>query len=105
MATGPSDAARGAQLYDSRCSSCHSLDQNLVGPRHRGVYGRRAGSLDDFTYSPALKQAQITWNDETLDRWLAAPRRLVPGVRMCFSVSNSADRRALIEYLKSDAAQ
>ncbi len=104
-AASVNDAARGAKLYDARCSACHSVDQNLIGPRHRGVYGRRAGSLVDYQYSDALSHSPIVWNDDTLDRWLASPRSFVPGSRMCIKVSASDDRRALIEYLKSDAVR
>lgn len=104
-ATGINDATRGAKIYDARCSSCHSIDENLVGPRHRGVYGRKAGSLTDFQYSNALRHATVTWDDETLDHWLAGPRSFIPGSRMCVRVSSSDDRHALIEYLKSDAVR
>ena len=95
------DAAHGAELYNSRCIACHSPDANRVGPRHRGVFGRRAGSLPDFNYSKAVKDADIVWNDQTLERWLANPQALIPGQRMNFRVSDPTDRTDIIAYLKT----
>jgi cytochrome c len=50
------DAERGRQVYESKCIACHSLDVNRVGPRHRDVFGRQAGFVDDYRYSKALKE-------------------------------------------------
>ena len=66
------------------CQDCHSLDENDVGPRHRGVFGRKAGSLPDYDYSDALKSANIVWNEETLDKWLTDPQAVAPGARCSF---------------------
>ena len=96
------DAARGEQLYEA-CQDCHSLDKNDVGPRHRGVFGRKAGSLADYSYSDALKSANIVWDEETLDRWLTDPQAFVPGVRMFFHLPNAQDRADVIAFLKERA--
>src|ERR1700750_1761040 len=64
------DAKRGEVLYQ-RCEGCHSIDQNGVGPMHRGVVGRAAGTVAGYHYSPALKNAKVIWTEQTLDRWLA----------------------------------
>ena len=90
---------RGAQAYESRCTGCHSVEQNRVGPRHAGVFGRKAGALRDFDYSPALKAAGFKWDTARLDRWLADPEALVPGQRMGFSVSDPVVRADLVAYL------
>jgi len=95
------DAARGKQLYESRCIACHSVDENRVGPAHKGVFGRKAGSAKGYDYSPALKKSKVIWNEKTLDRWLANPERLIPGQKMGFSVPDARDRADLIDYLKS----
>jgi cytochrome c len=95
------DATHGAALYNSRCIACHSPDANRVGPKHRGVFGRRAGALPDFNYSRAVRDADIVWNDQTLERWLANPQALIPGQRMNFRVSDPADRTDIIAYLKT----
>ena len=95
------DAAHGQQLYESRCIACHSPDANRVGPMHRGVFGRKAGSLPNYTYSKALKGAAFVWDDETLDKWLTTPQAFVPGQKMNFKVAKAEDRADLIAYLKS----
>ncbi|MDQ2929040.1 MAG: c-type cytochrome, partial [Pseudomonadota bacterium] len=93
------DAARGKTLYQA-CAACHSIDENDVGPRHRGVVGRPAGSLADYAYSPALKRSGITWNEATLNRWLVNPSALVPGTKMFFKVDDAQARADIIAYLK-----
>ena len=93
------DAARGKSLYLG-CESCHSIDDNDVGPRHRGVVGRRAGSVSDYAYSSALRQSGLTWNEATLDRWLSNPSALVPGTKMYFKIDDAQQRADLIAYLR-----
>lgn len=96
------DAARGAKVYQD-CMLCHSLDRNEIGPRHRGVFGRKAGSLADYDYSPALTASNIVWNEATLDRWLTDPQAFVPGTKMSFSVDDAQDRADVIAFLKQQA--
>lgn len=95
------DVKHGQELYSSRCFACHSIDANRVGPAHRGVFGRKAGSVADYDYSPALKKSTVIWNEKTLDRWLTDPEKLIPGQKMGYSVSDAKDRADLIAYLKS----
>lgn len=102
VAAGPAassgNAADGARLYQS-CMGCHSVDENDVGPMHRGVVGRPAGSVPGYAYSAALKNSGLTWTPENLDRWLAGPQALVPGAKMYFSVGSAQDRADIISYL------
>ncbi len=98
------DAARGRQLYEDRCAVCHSIDAHRAGPRHRGVFGRRAGAAAGYDYSPALRGSGLIWNAPTLDRWLANPTALVPGTRMGTRVAEARDRRDIIAFLRSPAA-
>jgi len=97
-ATHAGDPERGRLVYQG-CMGCHSLDEDDVGPRHRGLLGRRAGSVPTYAYSPALKASALVWDASTLDRWLANPQALVPGTRMFFSMSNEAMRADVIAYL------
>ena len=97
------DPERGRALYESRCSGCHSIDQDRIGPRQRGVVGRKAGAVAGFEYSPALRASRIVWDAKTLDAWLANPERLIPGQRMNYSVPDGADRAALIAYLEANS--
>ncbi len=93
------DPARGKTLYQG-CSACHSIDDNDIGPKHRGVVGRRAGSVGDYNYSAALKASGLTWDRETLDRWLSNPSALVPGTKMYFKLDSAQDRADVIAYLE-----
>jgi cytochrome c len=101
-ALAQSDAAiKGKALYEARCSVCHSVDSNRIGPMHNGVFGRKAGSVAGYDYSAALKQSSVVWNEESLNRWLRNPESLIPGQKMAVSVPNEADRALLIDYLRS----
>lgn len=91
---------RGRVLFEKRCSGCHSLTQNREGPSLQGVYGRISGKAPEFAYSAALKKAHITWNEASLEPWLADPDALIPGNEMDFLVTSSQDRTDLISFLK-----
>jgi cytochrome c len=96
------DATRGKTLFEHRCTGCHSLDQNREGPHLRGVFGRISGTVPGFGYSPAIKQAHITWNEASLERWLADPDTLVSGNNMEFHVAKPQERSDLIQFLKEN---
>lgn len=98
------NAARGKKIYE-RCQGCHSIDRNRAGPRHRGLFGRRAGSVPGFDYSPAMRRSGIVWTAASLDRFLKAPTQVVPGTAMGFDgVKDARDRADLIAYLKAATA-
>lgn len=97
------DAQRGEQIY-STCSDCHSLDENEIGPKHRRIIGRRAGTVADYAYSPALRQSGIVWDEATLDKWLSNPQAMVPGSKMFFALREAQDRADVIAYLKRMSA-
>ena len=90
----------GKDLFERRCSGCHATEREKEGPRLRGVYGRRSGSVASFNYSDALKNAAITWDADTLDRWLTDPEKLVSGNDMAFRLVNPEERREIIQYLR-----
>ena len=96
------DAARGEQKF-IECGACHSLKAGvtIVGPSLAGVFGRKAGSLTDFRYSPAMRRSGITWTAQTLDTFIADPQKMVPGNRMAYAgLTDAADRADLISYLQ-----
>ena len=101
------DPARGAKIYE-RCGACHSIDRDRTGPHHAGLFGRRAGSVHGFPYSPAMKKAGangLVWNETTLDKFLQAPTKFVPGTRMGYAgVKDDQERADLIAYLKQATA-
>lgn len=95
----PPDAVRGAARFAERCSACHSLTANKIGPMLGGVLGRAAGTVPGYAYSDALRSARLDWTAATLDRWLADPRVFIPGSRMPVRVLEPNTRRDIIEYL------
>ncbi len=102
-ATG--DSARGAKTYEQKCTGCHSIDANRIGPAHRGVYGRKVGLAPGFAYSPGLKNSKIIWNDKTLDAWLTNPQGFIKGARMGFRLGDPAQRADVIAFLKTQTAK
>ena len=99
------DPVRGHALYQSRCTACHSLDHSRIGPAHRGVFDRIAGSVPDYDYSPAVKHSGVRWTAANLNRWLTDPQAFIPGQKMGYEVPDPVDRRDLIAFLASPAAR
>ncbi len=94
------NAERGEEIY-TRCLACHTLAHNRVGPRHCGLFGRKAGSAPNFQYSAAMKKYGVVWNEETLDRFIENPLKTVPGTKMGYAgVKDPQERADLIAYLK-----
>lgn len=104
QARADGNAATGATLFKQKCGLCHSTqaDQNRVGPSLFGVVGRKAGTVSSYNYSDAMKNSGLTWDDATLDSYLAGPRAKVPGTKMTFAgFSNESDRADVIAYLNT----
>ena len=102
MARADGNAARGANKFEE-CAACHKIErsEDSVGPDLHGVFGRKAGTLADFRYSPALKRSGITWTPQTLDTFLADPQKVVPANRMPYAgLADASDRADLIAYLQ-----
>jgi cytochrome c len=93
------DAQHGKALYETRCTSCHSIEYPGAGPAHKGLFGRKAGSSPGFAYSGALKDSKVVWSAQTLDKWLAGPEAFIPGQRMFVSVPDAVERADIIAYL------
>jgi cytochrome c len=95
----PGDAVRGKAVYESKCVACHSVAENRVGPKHQGVFGRRAGSAKDYEYSDALKSSRVIWNRDSLTRWLTDPEQTIAGQRMGYRLGDAKEREDIIAYL------
>lgn len=96
----------GAALFRQRCASCHVAAPNAtvrLAPNLVGIVGRKAGKVPGFNYSPALKASTITWTRASLNQFLQAPMRMVPGTRMVISVPDAAQRAAIVAYLARPA--
>ncbi|MDF8332900.1 c-type cytochrome [Novosphingobium cyanobacteriorum] len=100
----PTAAANAAPPAFGICKSCHAIEpgKTLIGPSLAGIYGAKAGDMQGYQASPALKAANLTWDEATLDKWLANPMALVPGTRMTYAgQTDPAKRQQIIAYLKT----
>ena len=95
------DPEKGKAVFE-QCAACHSLDGtgDYDGPTLKGIIGRKAGSLEDYRYSAAMKRSDVTWDAATLDKYVADPQAFIPGNRMAFAgIGDNAQRDDLIAYL------
>jgi nitrite reductase (NO-forming) len=100
------DAVAGRQVF-KKCQACHSLepDKTILGPSLAGIVGRKSGAEPNFNYSPAMKQAALTWDAATLDTYLMDPQKIVPGNRMPFpGLRTGQDRKDVIAFLAAPAS-
>ncbi len=95
------DPDNGKKLFD-QCAACHSLGEpgDFEGPMLKGVIGRKAGSLEEYRYSAAMKRSGVTWDAASLDKYVADPQAFIPGNRMAFAgIADQSQRDDLIAYL------
>jgi len=104
-AAAAADTDRGKQLFEKRCTGCHSLDQDKEGPRLRGVYGRKAGAVAGFPYSDGVKASHIVWDNASLDKWLANPDALIADNDMAFHVADAGERAEIIRFLQASSGK
>lgn len=103
-ASSPASALAAAPAAFGQCAACHSLEpgKHGIGPSLVGIYGTKAGDIPGYAFSPQLKASGLTWDDATLDKWLAGPMKLVPGTKMTYAGLSDAGKRAqLIAWLKT----
>jgi cytochrome c len=93
------DIAKGEAYFNKACLTCHAPGHS--GPPYTGLVGRKAGTVQGFGYSQALRNSNIVWSEETLDAWLRSPNELVPGNIMGISVRDPVSRANLVAYLKT----
>jgi cytochrome c len=97
-------AGDGAPAAFAQCKTCHAVekDKHGVGPSLFGVYGTKAGEITGFAFSAAMKNSGLTWDDATLDEYLTAPMKKIPGTKMSYAgQSDPAKRKEIIEYMKT----
>lgn len=98
------EAEEGQKIFKRVCFTCHTSDagKNKIGPSLHGVIGRKAGSVQGFAYSSAMKDANVTWDDQTLDKYLSDPKKFIPGNKMAYAgIKKEDERKEVIAYLKS----
>ncbi len=97
------DSGMGKKVFN-KCVACHSMepDQHMMGPSLHGLMGRKVGTVEGFVYSPAMEEADFTWNEETLSAFLEAPMQYLPGTTMPFGgLKKQEQREALNCYIDS----
>jgi cytochrome c len=106
MVAGPAVAAdvESGKTAFKKCALCHTTEagKNKVGPSLFGIVGRKSATLDNFNYSEAMKKFDHTWDEGTLDEYLADPRGMVPGTKMIFpGIKEKTERDDVIAYLET----
>jgi cytochrome c len=97
------DIEAGKKVFN-KCAACHSLEpgQHMMGPSLHGLMDRQVGTAEGFLYSPAMEEADFSWNEETLSAFLESPMQYLPGTTMPFGgLKKPEQREALYCYLKT----
>lgn len=103
-ATAAAAAPAGPPASFAVCAACHATvpGKNGLGPSLAGIWGEKAGAVPGFTFSQAMLDSGLTWNQGSLDRYLADPRGVVPGTKMAFGgVKDAAKRQEIIDYIRT----
>lgn len=102
QAAAEPDLAKGKRAYN-KCAACHTLQEgrHRIGPSLYGMFGRKAGAVENYAYSNAMKSSDVVWDDDTMDAYIANPRQFIPGTKMAFpGIRNEQERADLIAYLR-----
>ncbi|KAI0124891.1 cytochrome c-like domain-containing protein [Xylariales sp. AK1849] len=104
MGFSAGDSKKGANLFKTRCAQCHTLKEgegNKIGPSLHGLFGRKSGQVEGFSYTDANKSKGVTWEEPTLFDYLENPKKYIPGTKMAFGgLKKEKDRNDLITFLK-----
>ena len=98
------DPVKGKKVF-KKCVVCHSLQEgkNKIGPSLYNLLGREAGSVDGYKYSKAMKNSDVVWDEESLDKFLTKPRKFIKKTKMSFrGIKKKSLRDDIISYLKND---
>ena len=97
------DSTAGQTVFAAHCAACHSTQpgKNVVGPSLAGIVGSKSASVPGYDFSPAMKDANVTWDDANLDKYLANPTGFIHGTRMLINLPSDTDRQNVIAYLNT----
>jgi len=97
------DPSAGQAVFSARCAACHATTsgENKIGPSLASIVGSKSGAVPGFDFSPAMKSADINWDDANLDKFLANPTGFIHGTKMFVNLPNEADRQNVIAYLNT----
>jgi cytochrome c len=97
------DPTAGQTVFAARCAACHSTkpDDNKIGPSLASIVGTKSGTVPGFNFSTAMKDANVTWDDANLDKYLANPNGFVHGTKMFVNLPSETDRANVIAYLNT----
>jgi len=97
------DPAAGEKVFASHCASCHATKpgENKIGPSLAGIVDSKSGTVAGFEFSAAMREANVTWDDANLDKYLANPAGFIHGTKMFVNLPNESDRQNVIAYLNT----
>ena len=101
------DAAAGERVFN-QCRACHQIGENAkngVGPMLNGLFGRKSGTIPNYSYSTANRESGITWDDKVFAEYIRDPKAKIPGTKMVYpGLKNDTQIADLTAYLKQFGA-
>lgn len=107
QALADGDAKKGKRVFN-KCKTCHNLTKtkNKIGPHLVGIFGRKAGSVEGFKYSPAMRKSEIVWDEKTIALYIEKPKKFIPKNKMVFAGLKKPKQRAdVIAYMKEQQSK